>query len=384
MLLLVGAGLLVKTFLNLRAVDPGFDPRDVLIAQMSMQGERYARPEDLSRFYEEGLRRIRQLPGVRGAAVSSGLPIARALNLNVDVLDWPEQSSDRVRDALTDWRYVTPDYFETMRIPIVSGRVFTDRDTIGGPRVTVVSEEFARRLFAGTSAVGRHVRVFDADGAMEIVGIVKDLKEGGLKGNPRLVMYVPAAQTHAGAIKTTHSYFPVNWVVRADDPGPELRRYIEEQIRQVDPRQPFSAFRTMDEVKTTAMLTERFQMAVLGVFAAIGLLLATAGIYGLVAYSVAQRTREFGIRMALGATRRDLLLDVLRQGAMLALAGVATGALAATLSTRVLQNFVWRVSTLDPVTFGVVAVLLIAVAAIASVVPALRAVRLNPVTALRE
>jgi putative ABC transport system permease protein len=384
MLLLVGAGLLVQTFLNLRAVDPGFDPRQVLIAQMSMQGNRYARPEDVTRFYEEGLRRIRQLPGVRSAAVTSGLPIARALNLNVDVLDWPAERHDRAQNVLTDWRYVTPDYFETMRIPVVSGRGFTERDRIGAPRVAVVSEEFARRLFPGTSAVGRHVRVFDADGAMQIVGIVKDLKEGGLKGDPRLVMYVPAGQTHAAGLRTTHSYFPVNWVVRADDPGPQLRRQIEEQIRQVDSRQPFSGFRTMDEVKTSAMLTERFQMAVLGVFASIGLLLAAAGVYGLIAYSVAQRTREFGIRMALGATSGNVLFAVLRQGALLALAGVVAGAAAAALSTHVLRNFVWGVSTLDPVTFIAVAALLMAVAAMASVVPALKAVKANPVSALRE
>ena len=384
MLLLVGAGLLVRTFLNLRAVDPGFDPRGVLIARMSMQGERYPRPEVLNRFYDEGLRRIRQIPGVRAAAVASGIPLAPALNLNVDILDWPENSTDRVRNALTDWRYVTSGYFESMRIPLVAGRAFSDRDTNGTPPVAVVSEEFARRFFPGTSAIGRHIRVFDADGAMQIVGVVKDLREGGLKRRVQAVMYVPVAQTHAGAIRTAHSFFQVNWVVRADNPGPALGRQIEEQIRQVDPRQPFSAFRTMDEVKTAAMLTERFQMAVLGAFAAIGLLLAAAGIYGLIAYSVAQRTREFGIRMALGATGGNVLLAVLRQGVALAFAGVAVGAIAAVLSTRVLQNFVWGVSTLDPVTFTAVAALLMAVAAVASFVPALRAVRSSPVSALRE
>jgi predicted permease len=384
MLLLIGAGLLVQTFVQLRAVDPGFDARGVLTARMAMQGERYSTPGDVNRFYDEGLRRIRQIPGVRAAAVTSGIPLARALNLNVDILDWPENSGERVQNALTDWRYVTDGYFESMRIPLVSGRAFTGRDVVGAPPVAVVSEEFARRFFPGTSALGRHIRVFDADGAMEIVGVVKDLREGGLKGRVQPVMYVPAAQTHAAAFKTAHGYFQVNWIVRADDPGPELGRQIEEQIRQVDPRQPFSAFRTMDEVKRAAMLNERFQMAVLGAFAAIGLLLAAAGIYGLIAYSVAQRTREFGIRMALGATRSNLLLAVLRQGVALALAGVVVGAIAAALSTRVLQNFVWGVSTLDPVTFTAVAALLTAVAAIASFVPALRAVRLNPVNALRE
>jgi predicted permease len=384
MLLLVGAGLLVQTFVRLRAVDPGFDTRGALAASMSLQADRYANPQDVLRLYEDGLERIRRLPGVRAAGVTSGLPLARALNLNVDLLDWPENSSDRVQDALTDWRYVTPGYFETMQIPIVAGRGFTDGDRAGATPVAIVSEEFARRLFPGTTPLGRHIRVFDEDGSLEIVGIAKDLKEGGLKEPVPLVMYVPVAQAHAAALKTTHSYFQVNWVVRADAPGAALARQIEEQIRQVDPRQPFASFRTLDEVRNEGILTERFQMTLLGAFAVIGLLLAAAGIYGLIAFSVSQRMREFGIRMALGATGHRLLASVLRQAALLAGLGVAAGLAAAVLLTRLLENFVWGVSTLDPPTFAAVAVLLIVVAGVASVVPALRATRVDPVRALRQ
>ncbi|HSC28272.1 MAG TPA: ABC transporter permease, partial [Vicinamibacterales bacterium] len=381
--LLIGAGLLIQTFVRLRAVDPGFDPRGVLRARMAMQGDRYASPQDLNRFYEDGLERIRRIPGVRSAAVVNGLPIARALNLNVDILDWPEEEgAERVQDALIDWRYATTDYFETMGIPVVAGRGFSAADRAGAPPVAVVSEEFARRFFQGTSALGRHVRVFDQDGALRIVGIVKDLKEGGLKGETIPVMYVPVAQTHAAAIKTTHSYFQVNWVVRADSAGAVLARRIEEEIRALDPRQPFSSFATMSEVKESAMAAERFQMTLLGAFAGIGLLLAAAGIYGLIAYSVAQRRREFGIRIALGATGDRILRDVVRSGAMLSLIGVALGCLAAFALSRTIEGFVWGVSTLDPLTFGAVAALLVAVAAVASFVPALRAVRLNGVSAL--
>ncbi len=380
--LLVSAGLLVQTFLRLRAIDPGFDPSSVLTARMSLQGERYATPAALNRLYDEGLARIRRVPGVRAAAVVNGLPLERALNLNVDVLDGPAE--ERVENQLTDWRYATAGYFDAMRIPIVAGRGFTDADVAGAPPIAVVSETFARRMFRGTSAIGRHIRIYDADGSIEIVGVARDLKEGGLRYRPPAVMYVPVAQTHATAIRTTHSYFHVSWVVRADTVGAGLIRQIEEEMRAVDPLQPFSAFRTMDEVKSRAMAVERFQMTLLATFAGIGLLLATAGIYGVVSYSVAQRTREFGIRMALGASTTRLLRSVVRQGAVLAGLGIVAGLAGAFFATRVLRNFVWGVSTLDAPTFAIVAVLLFVVACVASFIPARRAVRLNPVSALRE
>jgi predicted permease len=378
--LLVGAGLLIQTFVSLWTLDPGFDPRGVLTARMSMQGSRYAVPSDLNRFYDEALDRIRRIPGVSAAAVTSGLPLARALNLNVDTLDGPE----RIENALTDWRYVSEEYFDAMRIPVVAGRQFTEADRAGAPPVVVVSEEFARRFFKGVNALGRHVRVFDADGSMEIVGIVKDLVEGSLRA-PRLpVMYVPVRQAHAAALKTTHSYFQVNWVIRADGSSPQLPRQMEQIVRDVDPRQPLSAFRTIDDIKRAAVATERFQMTLIAVFAAIGLALAAAGIYGVLACAVAQRTREIGIRLALGATRGRILIQVLRDGLVLAFVGLLVGLASALALTRTLQNFVWGVSITDPFTFVAVGVLLLGVALLASLVPAVRAVKLDPVTALRQ
>jgi len=346
---------------------------------MSLQGERYATPEALNRLFDDGLERIRRIPGVRAAAVVNGVPLEPALNLNVDVLDGPE----KFEDELTDWRYASADYFTAMGVTIVAGRGFTSGDSSGSPRVAVVSEQFARRFFKGASPLGRHIRVFDADGAIEVVGIARDLKEGGLRRRPLAVMYVPVAQTHAAAIRTTHRYFHASWVVRADDPGAPLRRRIEDELRAVAPGLPIALFRTMEESKVRGMAEERFQLTLLGVLAGIGLVLASAGIYGLIAYSVAQRTRELGIRIALGASRPRILRSILIQGMLLAIGGVAAGAAAALAATRVLKNFVWGVSTLDPVTFTATGVLLIAVATAASVVPAIRAVRLNPVEALR-
>ena len=379
MLLLVGAGLLIQTFMRLRAVDVGFDGTNVLTARMSLTGERYSTTDAVNRLYEQGLERLRRIPGVQSAAVVNSIPIEQGLNLNFDKVDTRE-----VEFHLTDWRYATFDYFNTLGISVVQGRAFNDRDGRGAPRVAIVSEQFARRYYPDANPIGRQVVLFEADGPIEIVGIVKDLRDGGLTGRVPAVMYVPVTQASDAAIRTSHLYFQASWVVRTAGTSPGLRERITEELRAIDPRQPITAFRSIDEVKARAMQTESFQMTLLSVFAAIGLSLAAAGIYGLVAYSVAQRTREIGIRMAMGASRRRILISVLRQGTILSVIGVLVGSVMAAAVMRTLRSFVFGVSTLDPATLVVVAAVLIVVAVIASVVPALRALRLNPVAALRQ
>jgi predicted permease len=378
-LLLVGAGLLMQTFMKLRAVDPGFDPHNLLTARMSLMGERYSTAAQVNRLYDLGIERLRAIPGVRSAAVVNGVPIETGLNLNVDLLE-----TEEVEGALTDWRYATADYFQAMGIKIVEGRAFDARDTTAAPPVAVVSEQFARSLYKGESAIGRRIRVFRQDGALEIVGVARDLREAGLSGLIPAVMYVPVAQTHDAAVQTSHGYFQVSWVVRADAITPDLVRRVREELRALDPKQPITAFRSMDEIKARAMAAETFQMALLSTFATVGLLLAAAGIYGLVAYSVAQRTREFGIRLALGAARSRILASIVKQGAGLAIVGVAIGTAAAMVLTRTLASMMFGVTTLDGLTIVAVGVLLLVVAVAASIVPAIRAVRLNPIAALRE
>jgi predicted permease len=380
MLLLIAAGLLIQTFVRMRAVDLGFNPEGVLTARMSLQGERYAKMEDLNRFYDQGLNRIRRIPGVQSAAIVSGVPVEFGLNLNVDILDGPDQ----LENQLTDWRYASAGYFDTMGIPIVVGRAFEERDRAGAPPVAVVSESFARRFFKGTQALGRHIRVFDTDGSIEIVGIARDAREQGLIDELPALMYVPVTQANRAGVAASHSYFQMSWVVRARNTGSDLTRQIREELRSIDPKQPVTLFRTMSEVKAAAMSLQKFQMTLLAIFAGIGLLLASAGLYGLISYSVLQRTREFGIRMALGATQGNILRSVIWSGVLLSIIGVVVGIGAAVLMTRALQNFVWGVSTLDPMTFGGVALVLIAVALVATLIPAVRAVRLNPVVALRD
>jgi putative ABC transport system permease protein len=380
MLLLIAAGLLIQTFVRMRAVDLGFNPEGVLTARMSLQGERYAKMEDLNRFFDRGLDGLRRIPGVHSAAVVSGVPVEFGLNLNVDILDGPV----KLENQLTDWRYASIGYFETMGIPIVAGRGFEERDRAGAPPVAVVSESFARRFYEGTEALGRHIRVFDTDGTIEIVGIAKDVREQGLVDELPALMYVPVTQANRAGVAASHTYFQMSWVVRANRTGPELIQQIREEIRSLDPKQPIALFRTMVEVKAAAMALQKFQMTLLVIFAVIGLLLATAGLYGLISYSVLQRTREFGIRIALGATQGTILRSVIWSGTVLSLLGVAVGTAAAMMMTRALHNFVWGVSTLDPFTFGAVALILVVVAMLATLIPAVRAVRLNPVVALRE
>ena len=383
MLLLLGAGLLIQTFVRIRAIDPGFDPHGLLTARMSLQGDRYGTSADLNRFFDQALERIHRIPGVQSASVVNGVPIERGLNMNVDVLDGPQHFDGMA--TLTDWRYAGLDYFKTMGISIVSGRGFADGDRAGAPPVAVVNEAFARHFFKNTNPIGHHIGMWKTDESIEVVGVAKDLREGGsLTGPPLRIMYVPVTQANMRWIRTSHTFFPMSWVVRSSNTGPETVRQIREAVRTVDPRQPFSSFVTMDDIKSTSMADQTFQMTLLTGLAGIGLVLAFAGIYGLIAYTVAQRTRELGIRIALGASRGRILRAVLREGTLLATAGVVIGIACGIAFTRTLQNYVYGVSTLDPVTFASVGVLLIAVATVASFVPAIRAVRLNPTAALRE
>jgi predicted permease len=384
MLLLVGAGLLLQTFVKMRAIDPGFDIRGVMTARMSLQGERYASREAFNRLVEEGLQRLRRIPGVQAAALVNGVPIERGLNLNVTIPDGPLQGDELVENASVDWRFASSTYFQTMGIPIVRGRAFDDRDTAGAPHVAVVNEAFVRKFFRGQNPLGHRMTVLEKDPPMEIVGVARDVREAGLVGPAVALMYVPVAQTSGEALAISNSYFPVSWVVRSTSGGPQLMQWIREEMRAVDPAQPISSFRSMDEIKAAQFQAERFQMTLLMLLAGIGLLLAGAGIYGLISYSVSQRTREFGIRMALGAGSAGILRSIVAQGALLALAGVAIGIAAAVAGARVIQSFLFDVSTRDPLTFAAVGGLLIFVAVVASLVPALRAVRLNPVAALRE
>ena len=382
--LLIGAGLLVRTYVNLRNVELGFDPEGVVAARMRLQGAGYESAREVAAFFDESLARLRELPGVDSAAAVSNLPVERGLNLPIRIphgLDAGEITS-------VDWRYASPEYFEVMSIPLLRGRYLGVRDAAGSPPVAVVNREFARRFFGDDDPIGVHVelhRFSDEvdDAPRQIVGVVGDVKTRGLAGPARPTMFVPVGQLPDGLLRVVHGFFQPNWVIRSR-PGAEISPAAREVLSSLDPLQAFIGTRTMDQVVESSIQQQRFQSALIAVFAALALAMAAGGIYGLIAYAVSQRTREIGIRMALGASAETVLGTIVRQGVTLGAIGVMLGVVASLALTRFLQSFVFGVSTSDPATFGVVGTLLVGTAALASLIPALSVLRLDPAATLRN
>lgn len=389
-ILLVGAGLLIRTFVNLQRAELGFDPSNVVVGKMSLQGSTSQTPEQMAAFFERTLARLRQVPGVTAAAVGNNVPVERGLNIALE----PPAGALVNRMRAVDWRYVTSEYFALFGIPIRAGRAFDERDHAQGAPVTLVNEAFARTYFGRTHVVGRIIQVAKSldDPPREIVGVIADVKgrsgsgwTGGISalGSPAApTMYVPAPQVGDRMLQTVHRFFPISWSVRTR-PGIDVVPAVQEVVRSAEPRLPFIRFETMEQVIARDVAMQRFLMILLGVFAAVSLAMATVGIYGLVAYTATQRTQEVGIRMALGATRARVLRAFLMEGLSLVVAGVAIGLSGAALATRLLSSLIFGIQPLDPLTFAAVSAFLILVAGTATFMPALQAARTDPMRALR-
>jgi predicted permease len=383
--LLVGAGLLIRTFAHLRGLDPGFDAHNVITAQLSLQDARYATSQSVNRLYEQSLARMRELPGVDSAAVALSLPYERALNTGFQRLDGPHVDTE---SQITNLFYITPEYFRVLRIPVLRGRVFTVADSSTAAPSAVVSEAFVKMYMPGDDALGRHLDLGGGD-RREIVGVVGDVqqKSGWGDGRPLAAMpdiYIPAAQTDDKSFQGVHVWFSPGWIVRSSGPAEGVIAGMQRALESVDPRLPFAGFHSMDDVRYRALAQERFQAVLLGSLAGLALLLAAVGIYGLIANSVAERTRELGIRLALGASVAQAVRSVALPGVVLALAGVVVGSVLAGFATQMLRHLVWGVRPGDPLTFAAVGLVLLGVAAAASFLPALRITRLNPAETLRQ
>jgi putative ABC transport system permease protein len=387
MVLLVGAGLMGKSFLRLLDVGLGFQPENVLTVDLDLSRTRYARNEQVASFYDELLNRIQNLPGVQAAGAVEFLPLSGFDSSGFIRIEGRPPSAEDDRRA--HYRSVTSDYFRALGIPLVKGRAFTDRDNREGPRVAIINETMARRYWPAEDPIGKRVAlVFEslrffpnrppeldlAQGLREIVGVVADVKHLGLEAAPVPEMFTPFLQRPVRDLAL---------VVRASSDPTNLIGGVRRAVLDLDKDQPISNISTMTDVLSRAVATPRFNALLIGLFAALALALGTVGLYGVIAYSVAQRTHEIGVRMALGAGEREILRLVLVRGLTLTLIGVAAGLAAALALTRLMANLLFGVKPTDPATFAGVALLLTAVALAACYVPARRATKVDPIIALR-
>ena len=383
LVLLVGAGLLVRTLEYLNGLNPGFDTRNIISAQGSLQDARYKTSAAVNRLYRDSLERIRQIPGVQGAAVALTLPFERPLN---DGFQLPESGDSNFHGM--EAIYATPGYLEMMRIPVYRGRTLRDSDTADSPKVVMVSQTFAAKYFRGEEALGHHLRIEGS--AWEIVGVVGDVQQhsgladlGPLAVEP--TVYTPAAQLPDGYFQMIHTWFPPKWVVRAGGgPVGTLAAQIQAAVAGVDPQLPITKFQTVDDLQARITSGQRYDAALFSILAGLGLLLAAIGLSGLISQSVAQRRHELGIRMALGATAGQAMGKAMKPGIVLAVTGLGVGYVLSRVAVRFLEHLLWGVPATDPVTFVATAGLLLLVAVVASLVPALQILRLNPAQTLRN
>ena len=388
--LLVGAGLLIRTLSNLVSTDLGFSPRGVVVGRMSLQGA--IDPPLLETLLSQGLERTRQIPGVAAAAVSNAVPVERGLNLPIA----PPATARIAEIRSVDWRYVTPDYFSVFGIRVLAGRVFDQADRAGGNPVAIVNDAFARGYFGRTNVVGETISLVQGldNSPRQIVGVVADVKarsgSGWTRGLTALgsgvapVMFVPAGQaTTVVANRGTQRAWDLTWSFRTTASSTTLERDIQNAIRGVDPRMVFLAFEPMGAVIRRDLDVPRLVATLLSGFAMLAIILAAVGLYGLMAYSTAQRSREVGIRMALGATATLVLRRFMSEGLLVAAVGLGIGLLGAASISRVLNTLLFGVTPLDARTFTGVLALLLVVAALATLLPAAKAARSDPVKALR-
>ncbi len=376
LVLLVGAGLVMKSFWRLQQVNPGFAADHVLAMEMELPTDsKYRTRPELAEFFRRVLENVRSLPMVRSAGVTNQLPLDTSDEPRAEFIVEGRAPLPSGQGYLADYRDASPDYFRAMGIPLRKGRVFTDQDKADRPLVVIINETLARRYFAdGLNPIGQRLRL-GARFIPEIVGIVGDVKDSGLNRETAPAMYTSYLQSPE---------MKMSLVVRAEGDPSKMIRAVEKQVWAVDKDQPMYKIRTMEQVVGESQSSSKFTLVLLGIFAAVAMGLAAVGIYGVISYTVAQRTREIGIRIALGAKRADVLRLVVGQGTVLASAGVVVGLAGALALTRVMSSLLFGVSATDPAIFAGAAAFLAAVALLASYIPARRAMSVDPTTSLRS
>jgi putative ABC transport system permease protein len=386
--LLIGAALLILTFAALRNVDPGFELHNILTMQLQLDGPRFKKASGVAQVAREGGQLLRSLPGVEAAAITDYLPLISGDNDMPFAID-AHPSTDQPYSGGAQWRIVSPGYFETFRIPLIRGRLFTDRDEGGAAPVVLISESMAKQFWPQSDPLGEIITVGGKSMGPEfeepprqIIGVLADVRDLGLNSSPEPTMYVPIAQMSDRL--TAFLGGSIAWVIRTKGAPYSLSADIQRELRTASGGSPAADVRSMDQVVRESTARNEFNMTLLSIFAGVALLLAAIGIYGLMAYSVQQRTQEIGIRMALGAQPGDVLRMVLRHGLLLCLVGIAVGISGAFAVIRLMKSLIFGVSPTDPMTFVSVAVLLAGVAFVACWIPARRAAHMDPMGALRH
>jgi putative ABC transport system permease protein len=373
LVLLIGAGLMLRSFMKLTSVDPGLDTKNILTADIRLPRGRYSPPRQAA-FYRQLLERLRMTPGVEAASAAFPLPLSGAEEgIGFDIEGGSPHASGQRNIARP--RGVGTDYFKTLNIQLQKGRVFRESDGIDAPPVVIINEVLARQYWPNQDPIGKRMVVDIGPGWREIVGVVKSVRHMGLDDDLHPEIYWPVAQ------------FPwsnLTLVVRTNGDPLNFVGAVRDQVQAIDKDQPISNIHTMDELLARTVSQPRFNLILLAIFAGIALLLAAIGIYGVVSYLVAERTHEIGIRMALGAQTRDVLKLVVSQGLTLALTGVAIGLITALGLTRLMKSLLFGVGTTDPLTFVVIALLLIIIALLACWTPARRAAKVDPLLSLRQ
>ena len=376
-ILLIGAGLLINSFMHLRNLDPGFRADHLLALNVDLSEVKYPDNARHTAFFDEVVRRVQALPGARSVAVAGNLPFTyNGDSMGIAVEGLPDPAPDQWPDVI--YRAVGPGYFSTMGIPLVRGRDFSDQDTLDSTMTVVVSEKTAKHYWPNDDPIGKRLKggSTTSEGPWRtVIGVVKDVRQNDFIAEPKMQMYFTYRQLR--------SLMPNALVVRTAVDPLSLATSVRNAIWAVDKDQTVANVDSMEHIVAGAVARQRFSMLLLAIFAAVALVLAAVGIYGVMSYSVAQQTREIGIRMALGAQRSDVLKMTVKQGLRLVGLGLIIGLAAAFTLTRVMASLLFGISATDPITFITISVVLLAVAMLASYIPSVRAMRVDPMVALR-
>jgi putative ABC transport system permease protein len=370
-ILLIGAGLLVRSLMALQKVDPGFDVNNVLTLRLDLPQKKYPDDEKTGNFFQQLETQVAGLPGVQSVGLITELPLSGQLNdIPFNVEGRPAVTIDQAFDA--DFRSINPSYFSALHIPLLRGRNFTEQEVRQSDKVTIVSQQLVNIVFPNEEPLGKRLVTVMGPDAFEIIGVVGDIRHQSLGSQPFPAMYFPSRSSGR-----------MNFVIRTQGDPLSLVGAVRKEVHALDPDQPIASVKKMSDWVDSSVAGPRYRTTLLAMFAALAMILAATGIYGVMSYSVAQRTHEIGVRMALGARQLDVLKLVVRQGMLLTLVGVILGLLGAFGLTRVMQSLLFGVTAKDPFTFAVVAALLIAVAFVACFIPARRATKVDPLVALR-